>query len=336
MYRLLHLAVSTSIMLILFSSCHTDEEIFEIKKEDAMIGARFALNDGKCDKALAYLTPYWDNNDADFLTLVSSSYICKSDFSLLDFYVNDISKISAPEVFRSFATFEVADSMTSSEDESYINLWYALDVLLNAGIPDSTTSPNVANRAQYLTSDEADNINLQLFYVISILLGKFFHFYGDADSTGTKGAGTDNDCLYTYDTTLSVSGYADLGTVLDATIGGGVGDAGSCTSAGTGHTSFNNPAKRVRRLCEGVVLVNNFFDVFTEVASVFTGGELSDVTDALNLLELIEPILTTADANAGGLLDIYNMDDCIEANTDVTDDSYLQIYYAFVMERLYR
>ncbi len=95
--------------------------------------------------------------------------------------------------------------------------------------------------------------------MILVNMGRWFNYYGNADINGEKGAGAEpNTCLATY---------TDVNALAAIDVVGG----DSCnTGTNTGHVDIEGAA-RTERLCQGIVLYNNFIDTLSNIQ--FTGAD---------------------------------------------------------------
>jgi hypothetical protein len=242
---------------ILISCGQTTEE--EVR--DAIEEANLLLSSYKCDEALTILNEVgMQNTNKDYLDSLSTAYACKGNYSTTTFFTTDLPNISTASnsLFGSLASFSSANDMASATDTSFTSIQTAIDILLHAG-GHATASSTL--RSSSFTTREATDLNLQALYMILVNMGRWFNYYGNADSVGVKGSGAEpNTCLATY-------------TDANAIVAIDVVNSDTCNSGtNLGHTSIEG-ASRTTRLCQGIVLYNNFIDTLSNIE--FTGTDAS-------------------------------------------------------------
>lgn len=240
----------TLILCFLFSCGQTTEE----EVSDAIEEANLLLSSRQCDSALTILNAVgMQNTNKKYLDSLSTAYACKGNYSTTTFFVNDLTNLKSPDedtAWGVLALFGTSSDMTSPTDSDFVNLQTAIDVLLYAG---GNTSASSANRASIFTSSETSDLNMQAFFMILVNMGRWFQYYGDTGTTGVKGSGSgSNTCLATYTDATLILGLAG-------------GATGSCTDVNnTGHVDIEGSA-RTERLCQGIVLYNNFIDTISNL-----------------------------------------------------------------------
>ena len=246
--------ILTYILLFLVFSCgQTNEE--EIA--DAIAEANLLLSDRRCSEALqVMLAVEVQPRNKDYVDTLATAFACIGNYSTTTLFATDFTNLNttAGGFFGSLAAFSTSDDMTTPDDTDFVSLQLAIDVLLYAG---GFTSAAATNRATVFNSSDATDINLQAFYMIIVNMGRWFRYYGNTNSAGLKGAGGEpNTCLATY------TDNAVGGAIPAISLGG----TGSCTNAAnTGHVDIEtgDSDERKVRLCQGIILFNNFIDTIS-------------------------------------------------------------------------
>ena len=118
---------------------------------------------------------------------------------------------------------------------------------------------------------QADVERLEVFalYLILIQMGKFIYFFGNTDSDGVKGGGTQSNSCYLNYTSLPARAVINAATPPN-----------SCNPDGTtGHPDLDND----RALkCYGVILFNNFIDIIGNLT--FVGDNADGLRDINNVI----------------------------------------------------
>ena len=263
------------IFLVILSStfgCGSKED--EIKR--SLKKARVHLSNFQCDEALDELNEVGiQNKNPDYLKILASAYTCKAGFSEPTFFGTDLPLMGTGDAdfFGSITTFTTSNA-TSSLSLSYSYLQQAIETLL---YPGDLNESSYANRVSLFGESEVSNMDSQALYMILAQIGNYLQLYGNTDDSGNKGAGdtlTTNDCITDYTTPSSQAART-------AATGGGL--ISPCTSNADGHPELASTASgRKIRLCQGVVLFNNFIDIFSNLT--FTGVN-SETLDDLNLTD---------------------------------------------------
>lgn len=247
-------------------SCGQDkaEEI-----SDAIEEANLLLSNYKCDEALTILNEVgMQNTNKKYLDSLATAYACKGSYSTTPLFANDLPNIgtASNSLFGSLAAFSSATDMTTPTDSDFTHLQTAIRVLLRAGGHETSSSEL---RESTFTLREATDINLQAFYMILVNMGRWFYYYGNADTLGEKGAGAEpNTCLATYTD-------ANALTAIDVV------NSDSCnTGTNTGHVDIEG-ASRTQRLCQGIVLYNNFIDTLSNIQFTGTDADTFDTIETV-------------------------------------------------------
>jgi hypothetical protein len=319
------------LLLLLVSGCSqtTEEEVAE-----AVLSANIYLSSRKCDKAISVLEEVGrQTGNASYLKTLASAYACAGGFNELTFFGSDLALIGTPTPFGGPSTFSTR-TMTAADDSQYESLQEAINILLYAGGIATTKNPSGDLRATYFNDQDAKDINVQLMYMILAQYGRFLYYYGNTSSVGAKGEGAQgtNTCFFDYDNALTYNAGANtMGDYLDGLEAGG----NKCGSAGSGHSDFNPAATKVARLCQGVVLFNNFLDVLPHFIDAFTGSGVDDFS-ALSTIQTAvngySTVLVAAKSGTENVVAVKSQARC-ESENSATDE-YLQFYYAFFYEVL--
>ena len=326
------------LVLFLLISCGvtSDEE-----RENAIVSANLSLSTRDCNSAIKILTdaPFsW--KDATFLRTFSLAYACKGKFDVLSLFKDDLPLFGsvADSPLGGLSIFSTSVDMESPTDSDYKNIETALNYLLYAGEISEDENPLPATRESIIGEKENQEIEMLAFYEILVNLGRFLHYYGNGGEDGDKGGGAQaNKCFMVYEDLDYDAGIPELDSLRDFFA---LGETGSCTaarSADSGHEYLNNDdgSVNVELLCEGVVLLNNFFTIFPRVLASIAGDDFDDIADIANLLGLqltaVDLLKSGTKAKVG---DVLSYDLCVSNNS--LDTSYIQFYYAFVFEVLFQ
>ena len=307
------------LLVVQLSSCgQSDSE----ERAEAILHAQILLSTRQCDSAIKVLEAVGrDNTNAPYLQTLAAAYACRGNYSTPGFFGNDLPSFNTSGGLGGLTTFTTSSSMDSYDNDDYEDLQTAIDILLYAGGLDVTKDPTIARRAAVFSAADVKNINAQLLYMIMVQMGRYLYYYGNADENGLKGQGTgSNDCLANYDL---VDG------AVDATL---TAAGGSCTSvADDGHTDLGTDGNlNIERMCQGVVLFNNFVVLLPEVISDFSGDEF----DGLNLADFNAAMAAFLAALPGGddVAEVLSQDRCEGLSNIETD---IQYYFIYIFEVLF-
>jgi hypothetical protein len=299
-----------------FSCAKTPEqEIISAKKE-----ALYFLTEGDCSSAksaLDAITP--ESDDASYYSLYASVYQCFAGVKQLDI-ISDLASLVSPtttSLWGTFAAFNLASVETEADSTSYTNTMLAINKLLNAG---GGSQPSAVNRQSVFGINPAGELDLQVLLLITVEFGKFLNHYGQSDETGVKGAGNGNaGCLAEY-TDTNARDAAQAST--------------ACTNHGTESTLDMRTANAdyIRRLCEGVVLFNNFQDVLSNLTFSSNSSELADLSDVGALLTTLEN-LVSSDTPSQGYVNITGQAACETLAT--TNQIGLERFFAVIIDGNY-
>lgn len=304
----------------------------EQKREDAVLSANILLSTKQCQAAIDLLEEAGrDTYDGKYMQTLASAYACKAGFAEPAFFVNEIPKIGSPATLGGMTRFALASTMTAPDSDSFTNLQTAIDILLYAGGVSTSVDPTAARRANGLNSEDAQDINAQLMYMILTQMGMYLYYYGDSSSSGVKGSGPGtNTCLANY-SNIGLNVGVNLTTALAA------GQTGSCTAIGTGHAGLGATGSlNVKRMCQGVVLLNNFIEIFPSILASVTSNDLNTVSGITAAITLAKTAVTTAKTapQMATLLSTLSQEKCEADNA--SDTQYLQVYFALMYETLFK
>lgn len=308
--------------ILLVSSCaKTEQELLF----DTIERANNFLTSRKCDDAIDLLEDHGiEKSSADFMKVYSSAYACKAGFSMLDLFELDIDNIDANNLLTSLASLSSSDE-TLPDSIKFLALQNAIDIIVES----KTISLNgsAARRIDSYGEAKGADLNFQLVFMSIVQLGKFFKLYGDADSTGVKGANGNNDCIYSYS-------HPDAVSSINAV------KPGSCVSAtGTEGSSFLEApvsiALQQKRMCYGIILFNNFIDT---LGSLSLGsdqyGELDDIKD---LIDASYSGLIATEAGTYGTTVVFDVKEVrTQSLCEALNFDEVERYYAFFLENLYQ
>ena len=305
--------------------------------ESAVDAAKVYLTEGECQKAIDILEEHRTSNtetNAEFVKTHASAYGCRAGYSEIDFFANDVASIGSASggLFNAFANFS-SSNIKSADDVSYTDLQVAIDILLYSG---NISAPSANNRAQRFSEQDAQDINAMLLYMLTVQLGKYAYYFGNANtSDGTKGGsnngnGNVNDCYYDYgaagDTPYDAIATLSTGDCDEAYL--------DTSALFLGHPDFSGGGTTaVRRLCQGVVLWNNYLDVIVNTLVSSTAGNLDGLSTVLNSF-----FNTACTVAIGAACTVKSQSDCESLhNGDLSsvDTSSLALYFVSVFEQLH-
>lgn len=318
-------------LLLALGSCGQSSEE---KVNSAVREANFFLNRADCSNALRVLREVeQERPSANFVAVMSSAIACQAGYNDNRAILNLIEiDVNATGFLSSFAAFATSDE-TSADASSYVELVAAIEYILNA---DGGSSPSTINRLDHFGRRAGNDLSMRALLMSTVALGKFLAFYGNTDALGVKGNGSgSNSCLINYLTDAQMNG--DL--VAD--------DAGSniwmnCNSGNDGHPDLNSatldPDIYKRRVCEGIVLFNNMFEIVTniDISDNDSLGELRQVQSTIETLYLGSAALAASRTwgNAGGpintIRDITSQTECEARTNNEIEIFYLAVFEAFL------
>lgn len=297
-------------LLFSLASCGASDEQ---KIKNSIEIANNLLSTRKCDEAIRELESVGQQrSNARWLVTYASAFACKGGFSEPNFFANDLTKLSAnaTAMLGSLTTFTTSATDTPFTTE-YTNLNTALNILL---YPAEMTATSHALRLTKLSASDVNNMDAMAIYIILTQLGRYLNYYGDASATGVKGGGAaSNTCIATY---------TDA-TALNAT---NLGATGSCTNGGgnVGHADIETgvAATRHARLCNGLILFNNFIDIVSNIS--FTGANTGSLS---GLSATFQTICSTA-FPGNPVCSTYDQATCESSISNAT----IEQYFAAIFE----
>ena len=312
-----------AVLLLSFSCGKSTED--EIK--DNIDSANILLSTRQCQSAIDLLEGMGrQNKNAHYLKALSSAYACRAGYSTTVFFGTDIEKTATPGPLGGMTTYSTSlVSVTNplTNDSNFRDLQTAIDILLYAGGIPATTEPTTVERAKYFSANQAGDINSQLVFMILVQTGKLLKVYGNTDDAGVKGEGSGlNNCFTDYTATDPlVQAYLLTG------------NTGACTVANSSHSQLAIGASgRRKKLCEGVVLLNNILNLLPSVIATAGGGDLDDIADISAEIEEKKSDLEDIDPDFSPTATVLSQTNC-ENDTNI-DEITLSSYYAVFFESL--
>jgi hypothetical protein len=313
-----------STIMFLFSCGKSTEQIII----DAIESAEIHLSKRECQKAIDLLNAVGiQNTNARYLKALSSGYACRAGYSTTVFFGTDVALTATPSPLGGMTTYSTSLVTTTSplsDDSNFRDLQTAIDILLYAGGISSTTEPTTSERAKYFSGNVAGDINSQLTFMMLVQVGKLMKVYGDANASGVKGGGSaGNNCFTDYSAT---------DPAVQAFITSGVG-TGACTSVASSHSQLALGATdRRKRMCEGVILLNNILELLPSVIATAGGGDLGTIATMDDQIQLLKDDLVAFDPTFARTATVLSQANC-ETDSDI-DLVKLSSYYAVFFESL--
>ncbi|MDA8794005.1 hypothetical protein N9N67_12215 [Bacteriovoracaceae bacterium] len=275
-----------NLLLLLFifiaSSCAVDPEAVKLANYRDV---RMLLSDKKCSRAMDILEDMDDvDDDPVWYSLKASAEACEGDYSELSLVsaFADAGTLNEDNLLSAFASLSTS-VMTEADVDAYSYPQTAINTLLFSN--DEDDEPSAEARVDDFGDFHGVNINWQLLWLLTYNLGKYSHHYGNTSTAGVKDAGDGaNNCFLTY-SDADTRVYLLSGAVT--TICTGAVPADLVGSTDLDDWSTDSTARR--RVCEGIILFNNWFSIFaglgstsqTESVDVPTLSELSDAAEAV-------------------------------------------------------
>jgi hypothetical protein len=310
-----------SILLLMlslaFTSCSkgTEEEM-----EDAILEANFLLSEGDCTGALAILDAAGNSSSTNylFLQVYASANACAGGYSDLDFLAAAGEGLSAgsTDFLNSLATFDYSVAETTAETTDFTSLITGVEVLTAGG---GNTAGGHVGRLAIFGEDSTQSLNMQALFMVTSALGKYVHFYGDANPT----TGIKTQCVYTYTKAVSQA----------AVDGGGV----TACSSGSGYAGGNSGAgaPAIRRACQGIVLYNQLIDLFLNT-TLSASDDYGDLDLVYNNIKTAYNAYCAIDANTQATCDLKVVQSCVDQYDAATlSIDYIEVYLAAILEVTY-
>jgi hypothetical protein len=315
-------------LIFLFTACFSCGKSSEEENLSAKRLARFYLSEGKCSKALSALEDASPSSDDQvYISLLASVYQCRADYKELTTVLGNLDALDANtmNLFKTMAAFDSAQEVTAPDDSKYVNILKAIEVISSSS-SDEGSLQRVAKFGRYGGS----NLNYQLLLLTTIGLSKYFGAYGNIDSDGGKGSsGVGVVCLAQYN-------YANVAGYLDALTD----DNCESSTQASSQTSIDIVDDQyIRRLCEGVVLYNNFLDLLVNLTLPQNTSELGNLVDVSSVLADFKSaaiIYFGASGDSASITtyeNIRNFSTCEEvASTNITNKNHLEAYFSVFLE----
>lgn len=348
-----------AILLAGLCSCGADEDQ---EVEDSIDVALSYLTAGDCQRAINTLEDVGRHpRNYRYVKTLASGYACRAGYSTPLLYGTDISKIGTPSILGGMTTFTTSDLMVSPDDPNYEDMQEAINILLFSGGITDEQNPTTERRQRYFSLAEVANLDLYIVYLSMVQLGMYLNFYGKIDNAlvstdgdfgkkgGNVGAGAADAadfCLFEYDGAINLTGDGTIVTVdmtLDQYLGvlGATGNSCSGTTVGAADTynpylgSNNN--MHIERMCQGVVLLNTFFNSLDNVISTVSGDGFGDLGDSFNQISDINDIVATVFPDTVNLIGLMNQQSCEDLFSDGTsaNTEALQVFFALYYEALF-
>jgi hypothetical protein len=330
MIRTINFLIFTLMLLSIISCAKTDDE----EVQSAIREARYFLTSSECSSAKSVLDGVGAQKDnAEYVAVYSSSLACSAGYGDLKTAIGNLTSIDTSGAggagfIKSFAGFDSSNE-TAADQPTYTYLLAAIRYILEADSATPSTTGRIANYG----ASPGNDLSMQALFMTTVAFGKWFGYYGNADATGTKGAGVDgNDCIFSY-------------TQADAVAYITGANPGGCSATGTeGHDDLEAPvtAAAVKtRLCEGIYLYNNMVDILSNLSlsSNSSLGNLSSMatlfTNVVAAAELLESGggFNTEGAYANSITEIKTITSITAC--EALNVNKIQKFYAILLETLY-
>ncbi len=268
------------------------------------------LDANKCDAAIELLEDLDDQDENPvWIKTLASAYACKANFNMVKFVDRDIAAIDGSNLFSSMSILTYSDE-TSLNSAEYLAMEHSLEILGREDFKQITRTDDFGRR-------HGEDMGVQVLIYSIVQFGKYLNWYGNVDSTGKKGAGTNtNTCYLNYTYGPAV-----------ATIGALPG-TNACQVTNDGHPDLIG-VNKIERMCEGITLVTNVYDVLSEI-DLSTSSTLSSLE---SIVTQIETYRTAADAaGVGYLLDVTSPEACETLLANAADMNNAELLFALVFE----
>lgn len=315
---MLKVAMFRIVMLALLGAAVACSASKDEKVVDAIDTALYHLsqNSPQCQKAIDALEDISGQDlNPRYVQTLASAYACRGGFSELTFF-DEVDTVDSSDFLGSLAQLS-SSTQNEAESSDFTDLQTAIDLILYSG---NRTSPSALTTISTFGNRHGTNLNLQAAYMIIVQLGRYVRWYGNTDAAGVKGGGAQgNTCFFDYSST-------GVPTPLSVATSYGAGNA--CTGAGQGSASLDyggvTSAVAQRRMCQGIVLVNNLLDIL-ENTTLSNSDALGDIRE---IYDDIQPYITAAavlDPGMPTLIETLAQVDCetIATGSDRTPQLYL-------------
>ncbi|TDJ03732.1 MAG: hypothetical protein E2O68_09485 [Deltaproteobacteria bacterium] len=321
-------------ILILLLSCGPENPA-----EDDVYRAMNDLTNKDCQSAIDTLSQYSsERTNILVMETLAAGYACRGDYNTPDFVSIDAPNIGDPLVLGGFTRFTNASSMDAPDNDGYTDMYTAIQTLLFAGGIPLNKDPTVGRRESAMSSSQAAKINSFLAYILMDAMGRYLYYYGNSSSIGVKGSGTQvppNPCIVNYTNIKfrnSVEGYDDIKKYLKGVKPGSCKDiAGSGGMFGHPQLGDDTVGFNTERMCQGVVILNNFYEVIPSILATIPGSP--PINDIMTAIETAMQNLEDALPLGSSLNNILNLDNCYQEYENDSDS--LQIYFTLIYETLF-
>lgn len=335
------------VLILATSSCAKQTDVGVT--DDVVFSANNLLNGRDCEGAIRLLEGHgMRETHAHYLQALASAYACRSGYDEPNFYGTNLPTLGSglTSLFGSLVKWDTSYT-ESAYDDNYDDLWYAIQILLYAG--GINGNPSATKRSGEFPTDDANDINVQLLYMLLSQMGKYSFLYGNANPTaGTKGNGASTNGNPNNNSNTCYTEYTlDLFSLLDV-------DLGSCNTSdadtNVGHPAMTLPGISqelyVSRMCQGIVMFNNFVDVLGGAVLSSSIGNFGDLQDTIteeftNLCSNLSTIAPTVDGDA--LCNMRSQELCEQEygtnpndTTLATGSNALQVYTYVFFETLFQ
>ena len=293
--------------LLFVTSCGDNPQEEALKGIDEALSL---LTEDKCDKAIAILEDLEDQEDNPvYLKTFASAYACKAGFNMVRFLSDDVEDIDETNVLGSVSILTYSDE-TALNSAKYLAMKNALTILGRDDFQQTTRNADFGPR-------HGEDMGVQVLIYSIVQFGKYVNWYGNVNTVGKKGAGTNtNSCYLNYS-------YAAAVAVI-----GGLPASNACQTTNNGHPDLNGASKIVR-MCEGITLMTNIIDVLEEV-DLSNSSTLSSLE---NIVAEIDTYRTAAQAaGVEYLLDVTSPDACETLLADPAKMNDAELLFATVFE----
>jgi hypothetical protein len=300
------------------------------KIDEAIDLALTYLTQEKCQKAIDVLEDVGpDTDNPVYLQVLASAYACRGGYNEITFLSTDIPAInSAAATFMKSLSKLTLSPETAADSDSYNDLLASMNTLLYV----DDNQPSYAARVTKYGARKAGDMGVQTLFLGLAQLGKFINFYGNVDSSGTKGAGaantdeqgaTPSNCFLEYTEARSIAALGVLGGTCDD------------MSSDNGHPNLSfAPASLTatkKKMCQGLVLVTNLIDILENI-TLPANSSYGSITSLPTTVSAFKSSIIAADATLETLLETTSQTTCETLVAGATEFDNLQYIYALLFE----
>lgn len=334
--------VTYVLLLIMLVSCGASDST---ELDNVIDSALSSLTQGDCQSAIEELEEFGRQTDhALYLRVLASAYACRAGYSTTDLFTKFqdplfTTALSTKYVGTFSAYLDSSKTMDDPQNQEFLDLQEAIDMLLYAGGIDKDIDPTMTRRGFYFGTDDQEALNAMIMYLTIVQLGKYGYLYANYDffdndasaNDGDKGAGDEsNICFANYDDSTSYT-VSNIPAILAA------GNTASCVLADGTTGSVYLGAKNTLntdRMCQGVVLMNNFFHVMPSVIESLGGLiDLSAISSLESTVNTLKDTMATSYPASVEFKNVLSQSKC-ETLVD-SDELAIEAYFIFVMEHMF-